>query len=200
MLYLANIFAYALSKEKMQYIHILIIIYMPHVLVCFILIRYSCSDRFYRYSSGFLKHWHSQSCTSTTLRWTLTHRQLEIHGCVLSPIATDALVLVLMHQAISNQCWPNSHFIGKRLENKHQWNLNHNTKLFIHENAFENIICEIAAILSRERWVNYKATKHNKTLYISHGMYFIFEILCWWSNFFSWLLMNDHCQSILCYH
>ena len=24
-----------------------------------------------------------------------------------------------------------------------------NTKLFIHENAFENVVCEIAAILSR---------------------------------------------------
>ena len=26
-------------------------------------------------------------------------------------------------------------------------------KLFIHENASENIICEMAAILSRRRWV-----------------------------------------------
>ena len=29
-----------------------------------------------------------------------------------------------------------------------------NTKLFIHEYAFENIVCEMAAILSRGRWVN----------------------------------------------
>ena len=27
-------------------------------------------------------------------------------------------------------------------------------KFFIHENAYENIICEMAAILSRGRWVN----------------------------------------------
>ena len=37
-----------------------------------------------------------------------------------------------------------------------QWNFNQNIKLFIHENASENIIyrSEMAAILSRRRWVN----------------------------------------------
>ena len=30
---------------------------------------------------------------------------------------------------------------------------NKNTKHFIHENAYENIVFEMAAILSRERWV-----------------------------------------------
>ena len=39
------------------------------------------------------------------------------------------------------------------LKNKLQWNYNQNTKLFIHENAFETILCEMAAILPRERWV-----------------------------------------------
>ena len=33
-------------------------------------------------------------------------------------------------------------------------NFNQNTTLFIHENASENIVCEMAAILSRGRWVN----------------------------------------------
>ena len=37
--------------------------------------------------------------------------------------------------------------------NKFQWNFNQNTKLFIHENASENVVCEMAAILSRGRWV-----------------------------------------------
>ena len=40
------------------------------------------------------------------------------------------------------------------LTNKRQWSLNHNTKRFIHENAHENIVCEMAAILSRGRRVN----------------------------------------------
>ena len=33
--------------------------------------------------------------------------------------------------------------------NKFQWNFNQNTKLFIDENIYENIVCEMAAILSR---------------------------------------------------
>ena len=37
--------------------------------------------------------------------------------------------------------------------NKLQWNFIQNTEIFIHENASENIICEMAAILSRGRWV-----------------------------------------------
>ena len=41
------------------------------------------------------------------------------------------------------------------LRNKLQWNFNQNTKLFIHENASEKIVCEMAAILSRGRWVNF---------------------------------------------
>ena len=38
------------------------------------------------------------------------------------------------------------------LINKLQWNFNHN---FINENAYENIVCEMAAILSRGRWIYY---------------------------------------------
>ena len=33
--------------------------------------------------------------------------------------------------------------------NKLQWNFNQNTKSVIHENTFEIIVCEMAAILSR---------------------------------------------------
>ena len=40
------------------------------------------------------------------------------------------------------------------LRNKYQWKFNQNTNLFIHENASEKIVCEMAAILSRGRWVN----------------------------------------------
>ena len=42
-----------------------------------------------------------QSCTKLSSTWwiCLNPKQLEIHGCVLSAVATDALVL--KHQAIS---------------------------------------------------------------------------------------------------
>ena len=38
--------------------------------------------------------------------------------------------------------------------NKFQSNFNQNAKFFIHENASENIVSKIAAILSREIWVD----------------------------------------------
>ena len=37
--------------------------------------------------------------------------------------------------------------------NKLQWKLNRNSKLFTHENVFENVVCEMATILFRLRWV-----------------------------------------------
>ena len=40
------------------------------------------------------------------------------------------------------------------LTNKLQWHFNQNTKFFSQENASENIVCEMAAILFRGRWVN----------------------------------------------
>ena len=46
--------------------------------------------------------------------------------------------------------WTNAGLLSVRPlgTNKLQWILNQNTKLFIHENASENIVCEKAAILS----------------------------------------------------
>ena len=38
-------------------------------------------------------------------------------------------------------------------ENKFQWNLNQNTIVFIQEKAFENVVCQVAAILSRTQYV-----------------------------------------------
>ena len=45
--------------------------------------------------------------------------------------------------------------------NKLQWNFNQNRKLFIHGNASEYIVCEMAAILSRGGgWANWTRIKH----------------------------------------
>ena len=44
--------------------------------------------------------------------------------------------------------------------NKLQWIFNQNRKLFIHGNASEYIVCEMAAILSRGGWVNWTRIKH----------------------------------------
>ena len=45
-----------------------------------------------------------------------------------------------------NQCWD---IVNWALRNKLQWNFKQNTKLFIHENASEHIVCEMVAILCR---------------------------------------------------
>ena len=38
--------------------------------------------------------------------------------------------------------------------NKFQWNFNQNSNSFIHENAFEMVVCEMAAILPGPQCVN----------------------------------------------
>ena len=53
-----------------------------------------------------------------------------------------------------NQCWVTINWI---LRNRLQWNFNQNTKLFVHENESEKIVCKMVAILSRGRWVKNKA-------------------------------------------
>ena len=45
-----------------------------------------------------------------------------------------------------NQCWVIANWT---IRNKFKWNFNQNTKLFIHKNVSEDIICKMAAILSR---------------------------------------------------
>ena len=49
-----------------------------------------------------------------------------------------------------NQCW---NFVYWTLRNKLQWNFNRNSGIFIQENAFESVVREMAAILSRPQWV-----------------------------------------------
>ena len=49
-----------------------------------------------------------------------------------------------------NQCWI---IVNWKLMNKLQWNLKRNSYIFIQENAFENIVCEMAAIFSRPQCV-----------------------------------------------
>ena len=54
-----------------------------------------------------------------------------------------------------NQCW---NIVNWTIENKLQWNLSRNLYVFIQENASENVVCELAFILSRSQCVKY--TKH----------------------------------------
>ena len=51
-----------------------------------------------------------------------------------------------------NQC---CHIVHWTLRNKLQWNFNRNANIFIQENVFECVVCEMAAILSRPQRVKW---------------------------------------------
>ena len=53
------------------------------------------------------------------------------------------------HQAI---IWTNAGIL--LIEHKIQWNLNWNSYIFIHENAFKIVICQKSVILSQPQCVN----------------------------------------------
>ena len=83
----------------------------------------------------------------------LTHWGRATHICVgkLSTIGSDnglspgqAPSHYLIH------CWNN---VNWTLGNKLQWNFNRNSNIFIQGNAFENVVCEMASILSRPQCV-----------------------------------------------
>ena len=50
-----------------------------------------------------------------------------------------------------NQCW---NFVNWTLGNKLQWNRNKNFHIFIQENAFQYVVCKMAAILPWLQWVD----------------------------------------------
>ena len=75
------------------------------------------------------------------------------------------LVQIMACRLFSANHYLNQHWVivNWTPRNKLKRNLHQNTKLFIHENAFENTVCEMTAILSRGRWVN----KYYKFKYIN---------------------------------
>ena len=48
------------------------------------------------------------------------------------------------------QCWD---FVNWTFRNKLQWNFKRNSNIFFEENTFENVVCEMSAILSRPQCV-----------------------------------------------
>ena len=85
---------------------------------------------------------------------TLTHLPLVPHICISETGQHWFRWWLAAYSAPShylNQYWI---IVNWTLRNKLQWNFNKKTKLFIHENASENIICKKVAILSRGRCDN----------------------------------------------
>ena len=80
----------------------------------------------------------------------LTNWGRVTHICVsnLTIIGSDYGLSAPSHYL--NQCW---NFVYWTLRNKLQWNFNWNSNIFIQENAFESVVWEMAAILSRPQCV-----------------------------------------------
>ena len=96
------------------------------------------------------------------------------------------------HQCIIVACSAPSHYLNQcciiinwTLGNKPQWNSNWNTKCFIHDNSFENVFCEMAAILSRGRWVKAWMSIRSNRKKIGCNYLSIYYIKHW----FSWSLL-----------
>ena len=49
-----------------------------------------------------------------------------------------------------NQCWV---IVNHTKRNKLQWNFKQNFYIFIQENAFEDVVCEMVAILARDELI-----------------------------------------------
>ena len=75
----------------------------------------------------------------------LTHWVRVTHLCV-SELTIIGSANGLSPSHYMYQCWNN---VNSNLRNKLQWNLKRNSCIFVQENAFEYVVCEIASILSR---------------------------------------------------
>ena len=69
-----------------------------------------------------------------------------------------------------NQCW---NIVNWILRNKFQWNFNRYSNIFIPENAFENVVCEMASILSWPQCVNTLTARQNGHQFPDNNFKFI---------------------------
>ena len=83
-----------------------------------------------------------------------------------------------------NQCWD---IINWALRNKLQWNFNRYWYIFIQESSFENVICEMASILSRPQCVKLLLCIDAGINVYDHNQYII-DIQNYLSNWQRWVL------------
>ena len=113
--------------------------------------------------------WHTSPKSSHRIIGILTKssfRRAPIHYIMINSSPPSAAYMrewmgSALVQIMACAYWTPSHFLNQRwvivnwiLKNKFQWKFNQSAKHFVHENASDNIICEMAAILSMGRWVN----------------------------------------------
>ena len=122
--------------------------------------------------------------------WLNIHwsRVMHIYASNLTNIGSDNGLSPGRRQAIiwsrdRSNCWD---IVNRTPRNKLQWNLNPNPNIFIEENTFDNVVCEIPAILCRPQCVNKLTLRQN-------GHYFA-------DNAFKHILWMKTLKSLLKFH
>ena len=107
--------------------------------------------------------YHIEFCTFDLL--ILTHWSRVPHICVskLIIIGSDNGLSPGRHQAI---IWSNADYYYLTLRYTLQWNFNQNWYIFIQENAFENIVWKMSAILSQPQCVTCMVTAPNRNIWV----------------------------------
>ena len=93
----------------------------------------------------------------------------RIYASVIQPSLVQLMACRLVGaKPLSKQCW---NIVNWTLENKIQWNFNRNSNIFIQENAFEILVCEMATIclgfnVSKQsslfRWFEFGVSLHRR--------------------------------------
>ena len=91
-------------------------------------------------------------CTSASLGLCVLINSLRLSDAYMRQWYKPSLVPIMacFLTIIWTKCWFNFNWIPG---NKFRWNLYKNSHIFIHENAFENVVGEMVAILSRPQCV-----------------------------------------------
>ena len=100
------------------------------------------------------RHWQRQwylNDTKTTLEKMLTF-QWDPQWQVSEWNLNIWFNLLRLSNTYMLECW---NIVNLTLRNKLQWNVNWNSYIFIQENAFENVVCKMAAILSQPQCVKH---------------------------------------------
>ena len=93
-----------------------------------------------------------------------------------------------------NQCW---NIVNLAIWNKLQWNLKRNWYIFIQENAFENVVRKLAAILSPPQCIKYLVSNRVKKIiqfYLSYTPYFL------WKAKHEGFCITVYCFTITCFY
>ena len=76
--------------------------------------------------------------------------RLSVDSIVMPKAVTSLVQIMSVPSHYLNKCW---NIVNSTLRNKLQWNINRNWCIFIQENAFENVVWKMAAILSQPQCV-----------------------------------------------